>query len=56
LINNDLAFFVAATGLEPMTFGLCLLLQFSLLPTISEFVVWTFSSSFSISRLSDVCH
>ena len=34
---------VARAGFEPTTFGLCLLLQFSL-PDLFQFVVWTFSS------------
>lgn len=35
---------VAGTGLEPVTFGLCALLQFSLPQKVSEFGVRTFSS------------
>jgi len=31
-------------GFEPTTSGLCIPLQISLLPIISEFVVWTFPS------------
>ena len=35
---------VAGVGFEPTTSGLCIPLQISLLPIISEFVVWTFPS------------